>query len=226
MTISVTARSSSGAYGVIITSSSPAVAARCAYVRPGVGAAVSQNVTDPRLGLALLDLMSADVPASHAVEDVVRRPGVAQFAAYRQVAAVGRDGHAAAFSGDRALGISGHRIGDGVVVAGNLLASERVLDAALEAFTRCEAPLLEERLIEAIRGAAEAGGEMGPLHSVGLIVTESVDWPLTDLRVDWSEAPLEDLDALWALWQPQRDDYLRRALDPTEAPSFGVPGDE
>ena len=28
------------------------------------------------------------------------------------------------------------------------------------------------------------------------------------------------------LWRPQMDDYITRALNPTEAPSFGVPGDQ
>ncbi len=46
-----------GAMGVAITSSSPAVAARCAWVRGGVGAATTQNVTDPRLGPAMLDAL-------------------------------------------------------------------------------------------------------------------------------------------------------------------------
>ena len=40
-----------------ISSSSPAVAARCAYARAGVGAAASQNITNPALGDAMLDLM-------------------------------------------------------------------------------------------------------------------------------------------------------------------------
>ena len=59
MTFSIVGRCSrTGAFGVAITSSSPAVAARCAYVRSGVGAATTQNVTDPRLGPALLDALS------------------------------------------------------------------------------------------------------------------------------------------------------------------------
>ena len=30
----------------------------------------------------------------------------------------------------------------------------------------------------------------------------------------------------WAVYKPQADDYVTRALDPTAAPSYGVPGDE
>jgi uncharacterized Ntn-hydrolase superfamily protein len=53
-----------------------------------------------------------------------------------------------------------------------------------------------------------------------------VSWPVADLRVDWSdEDPIARLAALWGLYAPQIDDYVRRALDPGAAPSFDVPGD-
>ena len=52
-------------------------------------------------------------------------------------------------------------------------------------------------------------------------------WPVADLRIDWTEAdPVAELAALWALYRPQLDAYVTRALDPTAAPSYGVPGDE
>ncbi|RVD09943.1 MAG: DUF1028 domain-containing protein, partial [Mesorhizobium sp.] len=51
MTFSIVARCSrTGMFGVAVSSSSPAVAARCAYAQAGAGAIASQNVTDPTLG--------------------------------------------------------------------------------------------------------------------------------------------------------------------------------
>ena len=48
MTMSLVARDpASGAFGIIVCSSSPAVAARCAHPRAGVGVVASQNVTNP-----------------------------------------------------------------------------------------------------------------------------------------------------------------------------------
>lgn len=59
MTFSLVARcTQTGRFGMVVSSSSPAVAARCAHARAGVGAAASQNVTDPTLGPRLLDLMA------------------------------------------------------------------------------------------------------------------------------------------------------------------------
>ena len=52
MTFSLVARdAASGAFGAVICSSSPAVAARCVHLADGAGAVLSQNVTD--LGVAL-----------------------------------------------------------------------------------------------------------------------------------------------------------------------------
>src|SRR5690606_4693817 len=51
MTFSLLARCpETGAFGMVISSSSPAVAARCAHARAGVGVAATQNITDPALG--------------------------------------------------------------------------------------------------------------------------------------------------------------------------------
>ena len=55
----------------------------------------------------------------------------------------------------------------------------------------------------------------------------NVPWPIADLRVDWAdEDPIGQLQGLWKAYQPQMQDYLSRALNPTVAPSYGVPGDE
>ena len=66
---------------------------------------------------------------------------------------------------------------------------------------------------------------MEPLHSAGLVVSAQVPWPVTDLRVDWSDEPVRELWRLWQLWEPQKTDYLTRALDPEHAPGYGVPGE-
>jgi uncharacterized Ntn-hydrolase superfamily protein len=73
MTFSLVARCrDTGMFGVAVASSSPAVAARCAYARAGVGAVASQNVTDPTLGPRGLDLMARGASAAEAVA-ILRR---------------------------------------------------------------------------------------------------------------------------------------------------------
>jgi uncharacterized Ntn-hydrolase superfamily protein len=86
MTFSLVARcKDTGMFGVVISSSSPAVAARCSYARAGVGAVASQNVTDPTLGPLGLDLMDGGMTAVEAVAEIQRRGA---FIDYRQVLVV------------------------------------------------------------------------------------------------------------------------------------------
>ena len=212
-----------GELGMVIASSSPAVAARCAYIRPAVGVAATQNVTDPRLGPALLDALADGDDPEQALASV--RSSSAHIE-YRQLAVVDRAGRAAGWSGGRALGVHGVRTADGCVAAGNLLAGEHVLEAMVAGFATGAELTLTDRLLAALEAAAEAGGEAGPLRSAGLLVSAAVPWPVVDLRVDDHDAPVAALAALWHVYAPLRDDYITRALDPSDAPAFGVPGDE
>jgi uncharacterized Ntn-hydrolase superfamily protein len=225
MTFSIAARCPrTGRFGVAVTSSSPAVAARCAHVRPGVGAVCSQNVTDPRLGTRLLDLLESGVPAKTAVRQLAAQP----HAEWRQLTAVGACGPGAVFSGARTLGTYAEAVGPDAVAAGNLLSGPGVPRAVLDAFTGADpgAPLAR-RLVDALTAGAAAGGEAGPVHSVGLLVVGAQQWPVTDLRVDWTEGdPIAELAHLWKLWEPQQEAYVQRALAPDAAPNYGVPGDE
>jgi uncharacterized Ntn-hydrolase superfamily protein len=213
----------SGRLGMVVSSSSPAVAARCAHVRPRIGVASSQNVTDPRLGSLLLDELAAGRDARGAVDAVVAG---AVHVEHRQLLVLSGDGDGAAYTGAAALGINGHRLGQGCVAAGNLLADESVLDALTEAFAGNAELELGDRLIATLRAASDAGGEAGPVHSAGLVMTGEVVWPIADLRVDWHDDPIDELAAVWDVYRPQLDDYIARALDPSAAPAFGVPGDE
>ncbi len=224
MTFSIAARcAETGMFGLAVSSSSPAVAARCAYARAGVGAVASQNITDPTLGPKTLDLMAKGLSAPDAVEKLVAET---DFISYRQLTAIDKEGRMAHFSGEGTLGV--HAVAEGldVVCAGNLLANDQVPQAMATAFATAQGHL-GDRLIAVMRAALEAGGEEGPVHSAGLLLVRDVTWPVADLRVDWHESdPIGALADLWDLYKPQLDAYVTRGLDPREAPSYGVPGDE
>jgi uncharacterized Ntn-hydrolase superfamily protein len=225
VTFSLAARCpGSGAFGIAISSSSPAVAARCTHLRPGVGASASQNITDPRLGERLLDRLAAGDSAAEAMAAIVAADPTA---GYRQLTVVDSAGRVAGHSGRHTLGTHHLAFGNGAVAAGNLLASSDVIDAMLAAFEQHPADHLAARLMHALTAALAAGGEAGPVHSAGLAVTHpTAGWAETDLRVDWHDDPIGELGRLWALWQPQRRDYITRGLDPASAPAYGVPGDQ
>lgn len=224
MTFSLVARcAETGMFGLAISSSSPAVAARCAYARAGVGAVASQNVTDPTLGPLALDLMEQGRGAVETIEQV-RAQG--KFIEYRQVLAVDNTGSTAIHSGPNSLGIWTQAQAQDVASGGNMLANDGVPQAVVDGFLTATGHL-GDRLIAAMRAGLAKGGEAGPLHSAGMLLVDKVAWPVAELRCDWTDdCPIENIATAWDIYKPQLDAYVQRALDPREAPSYGVPGDE
>jgi len=222
MTFSLLARDADGAFGAVIASSSPAVSARCLWLRDQVGAVATQNITDPRLGKKGLDLLAAGIGADDAVSQLEARD---PYAPFRQVLAVDAQGRTALRSGSHSLGTVSSAKDNGVVAAGNLLASTQVPAAMVAAFKRGRGRF-EERLLGALRAGVGAGAEAGPIHSAGLAVVTNVGWRVTDLRIDWHDDPVGELASLLTVWLPQREDYITRALDPQRSPGYGVPGDD
>jgi uncharacterized Ntn-hydrolase superfamily protein len=224
MTFSLVARCrDTGLFGVAISSSSPAVAARCSHARAGVGAVASQNITDPRLGPKALQLMQKGMTAQEAIAVLQDQE---DHMAYRQVLAVDAKGNTAIHSGAKALGIWTEAEGRDVASGGNLLDNDAVPAAIVAGFEGAKGHL-GDRLIAALRAGLAAGGEAGPVHSAGLLLVDTVSWPVADLRCDWTDdCPIEAVAAAWDVYKPQLDDYVARALNPSAAPSYGVPGDE
>ncbi len=222
MTFSLIARCArSGQFGMVISSSSPAVAARCAHVRAGLGAVASQNVTDPALGPLTLDALARGQGAGQALNAItVNR----QHIDYRQILVIDAQGATAIHSGTQVLGIWGQAQGRDCAAGGNLLANAGIPAAMVTAFESASGHL-GDRLMAALQAGLTAGGEAGPVHSAGLKIADTLDWPLVDLRVDWSQTPIQDLEIAWQIYRPQMAAYVQRATDPTRAPSYGVPGD-
>lgn len=224
MTFSLTAHdAATGRFGLVLSSSSPAVAARCVNLRAGVGAVSSQNVTNPGLGPIGLDLLAEGLTP----EDVVARLGEYDpYLEYRQVTVLDAHGRSAVFNGSGTLGVHAFAQGEGAVAAGNMLADPGVPQAMIDGYLASDAQEFEQRLLDGIAAGLALGGEAGPVRSAGLAVVDDRPWRLTDLRVDDADAPLTELQRLLDLWLPQRDQYALRAVLPADAPSYGVPGDE
>jgi uncharacterized Ntn-hydrolase superfamily protein len=222
MTFSIVARcAKSGQFGIVISSSSPAVAARCAHVRAGVGAVASQNVTDPALGPLLLDALVEKDAISALSETVVGRAHID----YRQLLVVDAMGQTAIHSGAQVLGVWGQAQGLDCAAGGNLLENAQIPKVMVAAFEGANGHL-GDRLMAALEAGLAAGGEAGPVRSAGLKLADRLTWPLVDLRIDWADDPIGMLRTAWDVYRPQMAAYVQRAEDPTQAPRYGVPGDE
>ena len=204
-----------------IASSSIAVASRCLHWRPGVGIALSQNITDPRLGPRLLGLLADGVEVRAALDAVAHSTPHIRF---RQLGLVDSRGNTGLYTGEAVLGCFASAAGRHCVAVGNLLANEDVPAAMIESFEKSTSSF-GSRVLDALQAGADAGGEAGPLHSAGLLIGGEPSWPLAELRIDWDEDPLAAMRKGWQVYEPQIDDYVTRAYAPEDAPSYGVPGD-
>lgn len=242
-------------FGVAIASSSPAVAARCAHARRGAGAVATQNITDPSLGPQILDGLERGASARTALEVALHSTPFGAYrqlivvgregppVVHSGAKALGVVGSAVGANAAAAGNLLARADVPAVMVAafeaqseGRGAASDVAAIAPFEAAggssPGVRMPFATERahfasmLLHALRAGVEAGGEAGPIHSAGLLVVRDVSWAIVDLRVDWADDdPVAKLAAIWERYEPQVEDYVRRALDPAAAPSFGVPGD-
>ncbi|PIC64097.1 fimbrial assembly protein FimA [Sporosarcina sp. P13] len=211
-----------GALGVIVTSSSPSVGARCPWAKQGVGAILTQNVTDPRLANIGLNVLENGFDAESAINAMKE---TTPFREYRQLAVVDASGNSAVFTGNKALGVHGEFAAKNVASIGNLLSDPDIPEQMGKTFLDASGTLAD-RLIAAISKGFEMGGELDQEHSIGLLVYQEDAFPFVDLRVDYSDQPLEDLKRAWEIYGPQAEEYRIRAITPEIAPSYGVLGDE
>ncbi|MEQ1772062.1 MAG: DUF1028 domain-containing protein [Devosia sp.] len=224
MTFSIIGRCArTGMFGVAITTSSIAVGARCPHARAGAGAVATQNITDPTFGPRILDLLAKGHDADDALARALEgRP----HTDYRQITVIDATGATASHTGAHILGRNAVCEDVDCLAAGNLLRSVEVPGAMTDAFVANHERHLAERLLRALEAGLAAGGEEGPVHSAALIVVDRQPFPLVDLRCDWDDDNgVARLRKLWTDYAPQMGAYLQRALDPTAAPSYGVPGD-
>ncbi len=205
-------------FGVAVTTSSIAVGGRCAFVRAGVGAVLTQHRTDPRLGPRGLDFMQGGLSARAAIDALTRDdPAIG----WRQLLAVDTQGNTAWFHGDRIKSVHSAHTGAGCVAAGNILRSNGVTEAMVEAFEADASLALPERLLRAMEAGHAAGGEPKQVKSAALLVADTESFPYVDLRVDYDPRPLEQLRWLWEIYEPSAKTYVARAVDPDSVPGAG-----
>ena len=211
-------------FGVAISSSSIAVASRCPWVRSKVGAVTTQNITDPSLGKLMLDFLEKGFSAKETIDKITNET---KNINYRQLAIIDISGNTAGFSGSNILGKHSISSSLNCIAAGNLLKNENVTNTMADFFANNKELQLAERLIKSLEAGLDSGGEEGPVNSAGIKVAFKNSWPIVDLRVDWKEnEPIKELYKIWKNYEPQMNDYQSRALNPSKAPSYGVPGDE
>ena len=203
MTYSIVARDpATGELGVAVQSHWFSVGSIVTWARPGVGAVATQANAEVAYGPRALELLAAGVAAPEALARLVGDDPVGHS---RQVAIVDGAGRVGVHTGPSCIAHAGHITGDGVSCQANIMASERVWPAMLEAFTAAPGSLAG-RLLSALDAAEREGGDLRGRQSAAILVVpaEGEPWRTTvSLRVEDHPEPLAELRRLVAL----RDAY-------------------
>jgi uncharacterized Ntn-hydrolase superfamily protein len=218
MTWSIVARDSgSDAVGIAIASKFFAVGAVCPYMRAGAGVMSSQSLVNPYLGVWGIRLLEGGTPAPATIEALVAAdPGRAT----RQLHAVDWHGRTGAYTGTDCVPWAGHRVDEGVSVAGNMLTSAAVVEDTLATYLEHEDKPFAERLLRAMDAGERAGGDKRGRQGAALRIVGTEEYPDLDLRVDDHTDPVAEL---WRLYEVAHDRFLaRRELMPTRADPVGI----
>jgi uncharacterized Ntn-hydrolase superfamily protein len=198
VTFSVIARdAATGDLGIAVSSCILAVGRAVPTVRPGVGVVAVQARSRRGLGTSLM----AGLAEGTSPQDLVRRASHAAEDVDRQIAVLDAAGQVAADTGRGSLPASGHLLGEGFSVQGNMLTSPDVLPAMSAAYTATSGSLAD-RLLAALTAGQDAGGDLRGRQSAALQVvsgtpaTEDDDGVRVDLRVDDSGDPVAQLRML------------------------------
>jgi uncharacterized Ntn-hydrolase superfamily protein len=220
MTFSLVGRCArTGMLGAAVTSSSVAVGARCPYALAGIGAALSQSLTDPRLGPLALDLLARGFTAEEAMKAMV---AATPHRAWRQLAVIDAMGRTATFTGASVGGETGEARGRECAAVANIVRSAEVPRAMVAAFERSTDEPLPRRLVDALAAGEAAGGEHEPVAAAGLLVAHREAFAYVNLRIDHHPQPIAELSRLWEVYAPQADLYVVRAVDPRQETAFAV----
>jgi uncharacterized Ntn-hydrolase superfamily protein len=203
VTYSIVARDpDTGELGVAVQSHWFSVGSLVTWARPGIGAVATQANVDPGYGLQLLDLLAAGVHAEQALATLVSNDPAGDS---RQVAVVDGGGHVAAHTGSSCMTYAGHATGDGVSCQANIMATDRVWPAMLDAFGTSGGSLTS-RLLTALDAAEREGGDLRGRQSAAILVVapDAEPWEtVVSLRVEDHPDPLVELRRLVGL----RDAY-------------------
>ncbi len=199
-TFSVVARDpATGEMAVGVQSHWFSVGTIVAWGKSGVGVVATQSFVNPAYGPNGLQLMEVGITAKEAMDNLIAKDEGREV---RQIAMLDNKGNVHAFTGEKCIASAGHFVGDNFSVQANMMLNDEVVPAMAKAYLKNAGLPLAERVLETLKAAQEAGGDIRGQQSAALIVVGgnkvSEPWKdkLVDLRVDDHKAPIQELERL------------------------------
>lgn len=153
-------------FGVAVASFHPNVGAMVSAGSSYAGAVASQGRINPAFGIQAMRLLRKGASADAVIDEVIGRDPQREE---RQLHVIDAAGKTACFTGTQLPPWSGSIAGEGVSVAGNILAGPQVVISALDAYegARASDPM-SMRLLVALEAAIAAGGDWRGLQSASV----------------------------------------------------------
>jgi len=167
--------------------------------KSGVGVVATQSFVNPAYGTEGLKLMADGKSASKALQLLTKQD---EGRDYRQVAFIDHKGDIATHTGNKCVQSASHITGDNFSVQANMMLNDNVVPAMAKTFTENKNLPLPERIIETLKAAQNAGGDIRGKQSAVLLVVDikPVDQEWKDkkinLRVDDHTEPIAELERL------------------------------
>lgn len=190
-TFSIAGRCSrTGQLGVAVATADAAAGRLVTWASANVGAVAMQSWPNLYGAIDMLAALRNGATAADALADATAQDPAREL---RQIGVVDRDGHAAAWTGAECTEWAGHITGDDFAAQGNMLVGERTVSELARVFTARADADLAERLLSALEAGQAAGGDKRGRQCAALLVVETEEFPLWDLRVDEHPTPVVEL---------------------------------
>jgi len=187
--------------GVAVHSRYFSVGSVVPWAEAGVGAVATQSFVNVSYGPRGLQLLRKGLTADEVVERLTSRD---EGRDYRQLGMVDSKGSVAVFTGKRCLMWAGSKVGENYAALGNILAGEEVVSSMGERFELAKDDLAG-KLVAALEGGEEAGGDIRGRQSASLLVVRKDGGRggygdrYIDLRVEDHPSPVGELKRLLSL---------------------------
>jgi|FEC22Drversion2_1045045.scaffolds.fasta_scaffold00193_17 uncharacterized Ntn-hydrolase superfamily protein len=220
MTFSIIARCPhTGRLGLGIATFSIGAGGRCEGILAGVGICKTQAFTNRGNDPLAIELLAQGFGPAQVMKMLEQND---PDHAYRQIGIIDRDGNAVGHTGSGTRPWSGHRVGTGYVAFGNVLAGPQVLDAICAGFEKDPGGLLEFRILAALEGGRNSGGQVGASghlteRSAAIRVVADPDYPDIDVRVDLHDDAIVELRRVLEEFKRYEVFYRDRGRDPSTA---------
>ena len=180
-----------GTFGIACATGGPALGGFVPHLLPGIGAAITQgfstNVLSAEQGLARL---SRGDNVADIINDLQHAD---QGAAWRQIGLMDAKGVADGWTGHQNVPIADMHINEGLLVAGNMLASQAVIPAMEAAYLDARRhDDMSTALMAALVAAQQHGGDLRGTRSAALKVRAPDGLPY-DLRIDQAGDAITEL---------------------------------